>query len=74
MIMELIHSFGAGIAFAVGVTFGAIAMQFTNRKSVEEWSKVSRNHFREVEDRLSNYVIHTARIADALDAYIKTRK
>ncbi len=67
MIMELIHAFGAGIAFAAGITCGGIMMQIANRSARKKMCEDYEKHFREVEDRLGKYVVHTARIADALE-------
>jgi len=64
---ELIHSFGAGIAFAIGVCAGATLAQFANRKAREEFvADVKREHAA-VNERLTQQVAAITRMAIAAE-------
>lgn len=64
---ELLHSFGAGITFALGVFAGAMLLQFANRKAREEFIEDVRRDNVEVTERVKQQVLQLARIADSLE-------
>jgi len=64
---ELIHSFGAGIAFAFGVCSGAVLAQMANRKARDEFvADVKREHAA-VNERLTEQVAAITRVAIAAE-------
>lgn len=64
---DLLHSFGCGIAFAlgtaVGITIAVIAHASVGRKE----RKMLLNHYKRVEERLVQTVASHAASADALE-------
>ncbi len=66
--IDILHSFGAGIAFAVGVTVGAVLCRIASAEGRKEITREWKEHQNKVEDRLAKYVIESGRIATALES------
>ena len=67
MLYDVLHSFGAGIAFTIGVFCGATLMMWCARiYRQEEFAKHNEQQKR-CEDRLAGYVANTDRIATVLE-------
>jgi uncharacterized membrane-anchored protein YhcB (DUF1043 family) len=71
--IDILHSFGAGIAFAVGVTVGAILCRIATREGRKEITDDWKQHQAKVEDRLSKYVVESGRMATALEMIAKDK-
>lgn len=68
--IEILHSFGAGIAFVAGVFIGAFfarIAQKEGRREVIEASEKWKAHHIQVEERLAIYAANSSRIADSLE-------
>ena len=64
---EVIHSFGAGIAFALGVFSGAVLCQLANRKAREEFVSDMKAEREALETRLVEQCEGVLRIATAME-------
>lgn len=71
--IDILHSFGAGIAFAVGVTVGAILCRIATREGRKEITDDWKQHQTKVEERLSKYVVESGRMAAALEMIAKDK-
>lgn len=71
MLFGLMHSFGSGLAFAIGVFCGAIMLQFVTVKGRLEMQKAINETNEEVNERLRQYVANTNRMAGSLDSLVK---
>jgi uncharacterized membrane-anchored protein YhcB (DUF1043 family) len=71
---EILHAFGAGIAFIAGLALGFWTMMTANRASRKELLDHCNAHQGRVEDRLQKYVEHTERIAVATEALLKGKQ
>lgn len=67
MIYDLLHSFGAGIAFAIGVFCGATMMMWAAYISRRDEFAKNLEVQKRCEDRLAGYVVNTNRIASVLE-------
>ncbi len=66
-IFDLLHSFGAGIAFVLGIGTGMLAMQLatiSGRKEIAEDLKKQRHEYAE---HFGKQIIMLARIAEAIE-------
>lgn len=64
---EIIHSFGAGIAFALGVFSGAVLCQLASRKGREEFVADMKAEREAMEKRLVEQCEGVLRIAVAME-------
>lgn len=71
--IEILHTFAAGISFAVGAFVGMtvclLVMQATQKKFREDWSK----HYRVTEERLGESMKAHVRIAECLEKLTKEK-
>ncbi len=67
MLYDLLHSFGAGISFAIGVLCGATMMMWCAGWAKREESAKHLEQQKRCEDRLAGYVINSDRIASVLE-------
>lgn len=68
---NIIYTFFLGVAFSMGAMTGLVLCALADRKARLEMKKEITDHGNRVEDRLAKYVIHTERIAVALEAAAK---
>ena len=72
--MQLLYSFGIGLAFTVGIFTGAFLCTAATRKGRESLANDMREHNERVENRLIGYVNNTARIAAALETLTDAKR
>ena len=70
----MIHSFGCGIAFSVGIVFGAAICRMATKQAYNRHHDDLQEHGSRVEDRLDGYVENTARMAIALELLAEREK
>ena len=73
MLFGLMHSFGAGLAFAIGVFCGAVMLQFATVKGRLEMQKAINEGDAEVYERLRQYVASADKMASSLDSLVQVQ-
>lgn len=66
---DVLHSFGIGIGFSVGVLSGATLCQLATRAGRQDFAKAVEETNRMTEQRLREYVANTDRIAAVLERF-----
>lgn len=69
--IDILHSFSVGIAFAVGVSIGAILCQLASRTQRKQFADDWRETQDRIEARLTGSLLCHERIAAALELCIK---
>jgi len=71
---DMIHAFGAGIAFALGVFSGAVLCQMANRKAREEFVNDVKAEREAMHERLTDPVAAITRVAIASEQLVTNKR
>jgi len=72
--IELIHTFFAGITFSVGVLAGAILCQMASKQGRKDAVEEARKTNEKIHERLNESLFCHQRMADSLEIFVELKR